>query len=95
MREANVRQAFLAQEKTAMETMKQISADVTKQAREDFTGAQSLFRNAMKSMPDGNLTSLLTVRLCLTRFSLDNRWSPTLGRCYGTIPPATLTLVMC
>lgn len=88
----------MAQERTAMETMKQISADATKQAREDFTNAQSLCNDAMKSMPSGTLPSLLIVTLCLTcSFSLDNRWSPTLGRCYGTIPPVryTLTFVMC
>ncbi|TBU23615.1 hypothetical protein BD311DRAFT_768173 [Dichomitus squalens] len=51
IREAELRKAFLAKEQEAAEEMKRIGEDAVKQAREDYAKSQTLFNQAVKSMP--------------------------------------------
>ncbi|KAI0742067.1 hypothetical protein C8Q80DRAFT_1110850 [Daedaleopsis nitida] len=51
VREAKQRQEILAREKEAAEKMREISQEVSKQAREDFVNAQQKFNEAVDSTP--------------------------------------------
>ncbi|RPD58003.1 hypothetical protein L226DRAFT_490578, partial [Lentinus tigrinus ALCF2SS1-7] len=57
--EANVRKKWLEQEKSAVEDMKQISAEALKGARDDFANVQHQFNKAANSMPSPGKIALL------------------------------------
>ncbi|KAI0644313.1 hypothetical protein C8Q79DRAFT_140560 [Trametes meyenii] len=66
IREANLRQKILDEQKRAAEEMKRLSAEHAKEAREEFHQSQERFNKAAKSMPGGWTIFGLELADCFT-----------------------------